>query len=276
MAQEMLSTRALVQISGADARGWLQGLLTNDVLAVRQEQPLYAGFLSPQGKLIAEILLFDDGEGGLLLDVDRAAAPTLLKRLTLYKLRAAVTIRPRDDLAVWVDRDGQSCGRPRDPRLPALGQRWVGESGSGPAAGDDYRRHRWAMGVAEGVVETGNGQLLWLETNAEELNGVSYTKGCYVGQENTARMHHRAKVRKRILPVTADGELPAQGVLMVGDRAAGELLVSAAHHGLAVVRLDNLGEALSIEGRSVAVSPPAWLAGILSFSAPNDQPDLAS
>lgn len=259
----MLSARALVQISGTETRHWLQGLVTNDVLSVAPGRPVYAGFLNPQGKLVAELLLFDDGEGGLLLDVDRAMAPALVKRFALYRLRAEIAIVPRDDLAVWVDRAAMTDGRPGDPRLAALGQRWVGPLGSGPSADEEHRRHRWSLGVAEGSQELVEGQLLWLETNARELNGVSFAKGCYVGQENTARMHHRAKVRKRILPVTAAWAMPGRGVLMAGDRPAGDLLAARGGSGLAAVRLDHLDDALTLDGRPVAVAPPAWLAGSL-------------
>lgn len=195
----MLADRALLRLSGEDVRGFLQGLLTNDVAGAL---PVWAGLLTPQGKALFDMIVWADG-GDVLLDVEREQRDTIARRLTMYRLRRAITIAPEDALAVhWAhDADGQGA----DPRLPALGARWLAPPA--PAA-SGWHAHRLSLGVAEGVAELGAGETLWLEANARELHGVSFTKGCYVGQENTARMHHRDKVRRRIVVAPLDGSDP--------------------------------------------------------------------
>ena len=186
----MLADRALLRLSGEDVRGFLQGLLTNDVGGAL---PVWAGLLTPQGKALFDMIVWADGDD-VLLDVERDQRDAIARRLTMYRLRRAITIAPENTLAVhW------SCDAPNrlpDPRLAALGARWIAPP-SVAAAG--WEAHRLSLGVAEGVADLGSGETLWLEANARELNGVSFTKGCYVGQENTARMHHRDKVRRRLV-----------------------------------------------------------------------------
>ena len=194
----MLADRALLRLSGDDVRGFLQGLLTNDVTGAL---PVWAALLTPQGKVLFDLIVWGDGED-VLLDVERTQADALARRLSMYRLRRAITIAPDEALAVhWSpDLHGDS-----DPRLPALGRRWLGAP-AGATTG--WLAHRLALGVAEGVAELGSGETLWLEANARELHGVSFTKGCYVGQENTARMHHRDKVRRRLLIAPIDTSDP--------------------------------------------------------------------
>ena len=193
-----LTDRAIVRLSGEDVRGFLQGLVTNDVLG---PLPVWAALLTPQGKALFDFIVWADGDD-VLLDAEAAQADALARRLTLYRLRRAIAIARDDTLAVHWSRDGDE-GVP-DPRLPALGRRWIAPS-SAPAQG--WREHRLSLGVTEGVGELGNGETLWLECNARELHGVSFTSGCYIGQENTARMHHRAKVNRRLVvaPLTEAG-----------------------------------------------------------------------
>lgn len=191
----MLADRALLRLSGEDVRGFLQGLLTNDVAG---PLPVWAGLLTPQGKALFDMIVWADGDD-ILLDVEREQRDAIARRLTMYRLRRAITIAPEDGLAVhWArDVDGQDV----DPRLPALGMRWLAPPA--PAA-TGWDAHRLSLGVAEGVADLGSGETLWLEANARELHGVSFTKGCYVGQENTARMHHRDKVRRRLVVAPLD------------------------------------------------------------------------
>lgn len=194
----MLADRALLRLSGDDVRGFLQGLLTNDVAATG---PVWAGLLTPQGKALFDLIVWPDGDD-VLLDVERAQADAVARRLSMYRLRRAITIAPEERLAVhWRPEAPAGVDAARDPRLDALGWRWIA-----PAAppADGWRAHRLSLGVAEGVAELGSGETLWLECNARELNGVSFAKGCYVGQENTARMHHRAKVNRRLVVAPAD------------------------------------------------------------------------
>jgi hypothetical protein len=197
MPATTLTDRAIVRLSGEDVRGFVQGLVTSDVTS---ELPVWAGLLTPQGKCLFDFLVWADGED-LLLDCEAAAADDLIKRLSVYRLRRPIRIARDDSLGVHWSPDGDGVA---DPRLPALGKRWLGAPAE-PASG--WLEHRLRFGVCEGRAELGD--ILWLECNAAELNGVSFTKGCFVGQENTARMNWRQKVNRRLFVVVGGG----------GDRA---------------------------------------------------------
>jgi hypothetical protein len=197
MPQTTLADRALLRLSGEDVRGFLQGLVTNDTAAFTPERPLWVGLLSPQGKALFDFILWADGDD-VLVDCEAEAAADLQKRLTLYRLRRRIAIAPEPALAVHWSPDGGE-GVP-DPRLAALGRRWLAPACE-PASG--WLAHRLSLGVTEGRAELGSDKTLWLECNAKELGGVSFTKGCYVGQENTARMNYRSKVNRRLVVVPA-------------------------------------------------------------------------
>jgi len=189
-----LADRAVVRVAGEDVRGFLQGLVTQDVSG---DLPVWAGLLSAQGKCLFDFLIWADGDD-LLLDCEAAAAGDLIKRLSIYRLRRPITIALDDSLSVhWAADSGQGVA---DPRLAELGNRWLGPA-SNPATG--WLDNRLRRGVCEGRAELGD--LLWLECNAAELNGVSFSKGCFVGQENTARMNWRQKINRRLLVVEGDG-----------------------------------------------------------------------
>ena len=193
MTATFLADRAVLRLSGDDVAGFLQGLVTSDMAG---PLPVWAGLLSAQGKALFDFIVWADGDDRLI-DCEAIAADALAKRLTMYRLRRAIVITRDDTLGVhW--REG--AGASPDPRLAALGQRWLGAA-AGEDAGAAFRAHRLALGVAEGRGEIGDGETLWLEANAAELGGVSFTKGCYVGQENTARMNWRAKVNRRLVVV---------------------------------------------------------------------------
>lgn len=196
-----LTDRALIRVAGDDVRGFLQGLVTQDVATLDTSAPRWSGLLTPQGKALFDFLLWADGDA-ILIDCEAAEAESLKRRLSMYRLRRAITIEPAPGAVHWAkDHD---LGVP-DPRLAALGKRWLGSAGD-PAAG--WLAHRLSLGVTEGVGELGSDKTLWLEANAAELEGVSFAKGCYVGQENTARMHYRAKVNRRLVaaPIGAAGD----------------------------------------------------------------------
>jgi folate-binding protein YgfZ len=194
MASTTLADRALLRISGDAPREFLQGLITQDSTQVLPGAPQWAGLLTPQGKALFDFILWDDGDA-LLIDCEGAEREALARRLSIYRLRRAITIDPVDGAVHWSP-DG-SDGVP-DPRLPALGRRWLGPA---TEAATGWLEHRLRLGVTEGVGDLGRDATLWLECNAGELNGVSFTKGCYVGQENTARMNYRAKVNRRLVVV---------------------------------------------------------------------------
>ena len=196
MAATTLTDRAVVRLSGEDVRGFLQGLVTSDVAG---PLPVWAGLLTPQGKCLFDFFIWADGDD-LLLDCEAAAADDLIKRLAIYRLRRPIRIERDPSLAAHWSPDGD--GTP-DPRLRALGKRWLGPADD-PARG--WLEHRLRLGVCEGSAELGD--LLWLECNAAELNGVSFSKGCFVGQENTARMNWRQKVKRRLVVVKTDAPGP--------------------------------------------------------------------
>jgi folate-binding protein YgfZ len=197
MPNTRLFDRCVIRLSpteaGEDARQFLQGLVTQDTTA---EMPLWAGLLSPQGKALFDFILWADGDD-VLIDCEGVQAEALVRRLSMYRLRRKITIAVDPTCGVFWKGEGSS-----DPRHPELGTRWLGIA----AADDvdvslDYRAQRLGLGITEGVDELGSEQTLWLEANAAELNGVSFTKGCYVGQENTARMNWRQKVNRRLVVV---------------------------------------------------------------------------
>jgi folate-binding protein YgfZ len=232
MLATTLTDRAVVRLSGEDVRGFVQGLVTNDVAGAL---PVWAGLLTPQGKCLFDFFVWEDGDD-LLLDCEAAAADDLIKRLSVYRLRRPIVIERDSSLAVhWSVEGGE--GVP-DPRLAGLGRRWLGPAGD-PASG--WLEHRLRLGVTEGRAELGD--LLWLECNAIELNGVSFSKGCFVGQENTARMNWRAKVNRRLVVVETREEGPRRRI------AYPELGLAVEHR-----RIDDLGDAII----------PDWLARSLA------------
>lgn len=197
MAATTLTDRALVRLSGEDVRGFLQGLVTNDVSG---ELPVWAGLLTPQGKCLFDFLIWPQGDD-LLLDCESAAVDDLVKRLAIYRLRRKIDIAPDASLAIHWSRDGDEGVA--DPRLAALGRRWLAPADE-PATG--WLEHRLRLGVCEGRAELGD--ILWLECNAAELNGVSFTKGCFVGQELTARIDSRGgNVPRRLRAIVCAGPI---------------------------------------------------------------------
>jgi hypothetical protein len=239
----LLSDRAVLRLSGEDVRGFLQGLVTNDVAAL-DAGPAWAALLSAQGKALFDFILWADG-GDVLIDCEAAHADALAKRLTLYRLRRAIAIGRDAALGVHWSPDGEG-----DPRLPALGRRWLGEPGGEPADAS-WCEHRLRLGVCEGVAEIGQDKTLWLEANAAELNGVSFAKGCYVGQENTARMNWRQKVNRRLVVFAPDGD--------PGDAAR----VAYPDLGLAVAHA-RVEAIAALPGRAIL---PAWLREVLGDGA---------
>ena len=195
MATTTLTDRVLVRLAGENVREFVQGLVTSDVMG---DLPVWAGLLTPQGKCLFDFIVWADGHD-LLLDCEAAAADDLMKRLSIYRLRRPIKIERVSATAVhWAMEANE--GVP-DPRLPALGRRWLAVADE-PAHG--WLEHRLRLGVCEGRAELGD--ILWLECNAAELNGVSFTKGCFVGQENTARMNWRSKVNRRLFVVEGEAD----------------------------------------------------------------------
>jgi folate-binding protein YgfZ len=258
MSAVCLENRAVLAVDGPDAAGFLQGLITHDVALLAPGRSLFAGLLSPQGKALFDFHLHAGDGGAILIDVAAARADALLKRLGMYKLRKAVTLARRDDLAVLASWLG---GSPADARAPALGARWIDAAGSAPAGAQAYDAHRLAVGVPDSA-DIGTDELLWLETGADLLDGVSFTKGCYVGQENTARMHHRDKVRRRLVPVTLAGDPgDATDVKDGAGRACGKLRSRRGDQAIVHLRLESAAVPLLLGTAAVTVRQPDWLRG---------------
>jgi folate-binding protein YgfZ len=234
MAGTTLTDRAIVRLSGEDVQGFVQGLVTSDVTGAL---PVWAGLLTPQGKCLFDFIIWADG-GDLLLDCESEAADDLIKRLAIYRLRRPIRIERDPLLAVHWSTDSEGVS---DPRLPALGNRWLGPADD-PASG--WFDHRLRLGVCEGRAELGD--ILWLECNAAELNGVSFTKGCFVGQENTARMNWRQKINRRLVVVETDAPSPR-------TRAHYPELGLAVEHR----RVDDLGDAIISDWLKEALVQPS-------------------
>ena len=205
-----LRNRAVIRISGTEARPFLQGLLTQDVMSVAPGAPRWGALLTPQGKALFDMMLWADPDQpeDILIDCEADRADLLIRRLSLYRLRRPVGIAREDNLAVHWSPDADAPGVP-DPRLATLGHRWLAPATDGDAA-PAFLLTRVKQSVLEGAAELGEDKTLWLETKAEELNGVNYSKGCYIGQENTARMHYRNKVNRRLVALPIDQSDPAR------------------------------------------------------------------
>ncbi len=251
-------------MTGADAGGFLQGLISNDIAKAEDGRLVYAFLLTPQGKVIADFLIVPIS-GGFWLDCAPAAAADLAGRLNRYKLRAKVAVEDVSAqvrvFAIAVDsRQGLT-----DPRHPALCRRLYqpGTVPAGAMAPERYRAQCLALGVPDSA-DFGTEQTFLLECNAEELHGVDFRKGCYVGQELSARMKHRGTARKRILRAeVSTAPLPPPGTpINDGAKPVGELLTGLGTAALAMVRLDRWREAqgrpLACDGRAVTLSLPAY------------------
>ncbi len=254
----LLDDRTVIALSGPDARTFLQGLITNDIDTLAPDRPLYAALLTPQGKILFDFLI-SEGDGAVLLDCAAASAEALAKRLSLYRLRAKVEIGIRPQLAVvW----GEGLD---DPRHAALGKRSIAaraETAAEPSGA--YLEHRLKLGVPEGG-DFGSDKMFALDAGLEELHGVSFHKGCYVGQELTARMKHRGTARKRLLLVESDSALPQPGSdVSAGGRSLGEMTSTYGERGFALIRLDRLAEAAmpcQAGGIAVRLVKQSWLDG---------------
>ncbi len=295
----LLPDRGVVHVTGDDAEKFLQGLVTSDVAGPAAVQPktvpvaVHAGLLSPQGKVLFEFLVVGLGEG-LLLETARDRIPDLIKRLGMYKLRAKVAIEDASNdlavLAVWDGRlsSGFNATHFNDPRLPALGVRWLvprsllerlidGQVQAGAArraSENEYHAHRIALGVPEGGKDYAFGETFPHEANFDLLDGVSFTKGCFVGQEVVSRMQNRGTARKRIVIVEGDSPLPPDDEVMAGDATLGNIGSVAGNRALALVRLDraeearNKGEHLTVGGRPITLRLPEYLKSAQPAGAP--------
>ncbi len=264
--------RALIQVSGPDAVSFLDNLLTQDVTRLTDAGVLYGALLSPQGKLIADMFLWSGVDDGVTLELDPARKDDILRRLTLYKLRARISLEDITGQFHVLQAPSFFRSGVKDPRFPdgALGWREIcplpPEQYDFPAGDAEYNAHRLALGVPDLARDATPEEVFAGEALLEELNGVDFKKGCFVGQENTSRMKRRATTRKKFCPVTFDGPAPADGApITAGAAEIGQIRTGAAGRAMALLRLDRAlaaqqdGVEITAEGRKLRLDPPAWL-----------------
>jgi folate-binding protein YgfZ len=258
-----LPRRAVLAIEGEDRTPFLQGLVSNDVAAAEPGHAVWAALLTPQGKWLADFFIFADGDR-LLLDCERDQAPDVLRRLSRYRLRSKATLRIADDLAVYAAWGGAptvpAIVAP-DPRLPGAGWRLLSAIPLPTTVSEaDWDRHRLALGLPDGSRDLEAEKTVLLEAGFDELHGVSWSKGCYMGQELTARTKYRGLVKRRLLPVAIEGALPPPGSPVLRDGAeVGSMRSGCGQIGLAVLRLDALEGALTCGAAILTPRTPAWM-----------------
>jgi len=280
--------RGVLRLSGPDTRDFLQGIVSNDVYKASPSRALWAAFLTPQGKYLHDFFLLDEGEA-LLLEGDAARLPDLAKRLRPYKLRSKVEIalpEPAPVVALlWGEGVAEALGLPNeagaagplgdglvflDPRVPEAGARAIlpaataeatlRDAGFAPGERSDHERLRIALGLPDGARDMEPEKAILLENGFDELAGVDWQKGCWLGQELTARTKYRGLVKKRLLPVRFDGPAPAPGTAVTRDgREVGEIRSLAGDRALALLRLEALEGPLAAGDALLAVERPDWV-----------------
>ncbi len=252
-----LDSRALIRVSGPDARPFLHNLLTQDVETLTDGELRFAALLSPPGRLLFDLFLIGEADG-VLLDVAADRRDSLLQRLSMYKLRAQVTVEP-DDRPVFASWPEVADGFTADPRTPGLGGRRIGGAVEPDATEADWQAHRLAVGVPDPALDAPSDKTYPIEANFDLLNGIDFQKGCFVGQETTSRMKRRGSIKTRMLPLAFDGPPPPFGAeVLNGELRAGEVLSGRDGAAMALVRLDRIDGALTVDGRPVAVCRPDW------------------
>lgn len=258
----LLPDRAVLQVTGEDRVPFLQGLVSNDVAASAPGRAIWAALLTPQGKWLADFFILADGER-LLLDCDAAQAATVAQRLSRYRLRSKVGIAPAP-MPVSVAWDGAPPPggvQAPDPRVPEAGWRVLGGTMAPTAGADDYDLHRLSLGLPDGSRDLESDKSTLVEAGFDELNGVSWEKGCYMGQELTARTKYRGLVKRRLTRVRVQGELPAPGTPVLLDQAeVGTMRSGHGGLGLALLRLDAIrAERLRCGEATLLPDPAPWM-----------------
>jgi folate-binding protein YgfZ len=283
----VLEDRGVLAVGGPDRAGFLQGLVSNDTARISNERAIYAALLTAQGKYLHDFMLVEADEA-IWLDGEAARLADLKRRLSMYRLRSKVTLAERPDLAVAGLFGGTALGRPAepgaarrlgdgiafvDPRLAALGVRviapretirqTVGEAGAEEADFAEYDRLRLGLGVPDGSRDLILDKSILLEAGFDELNGIDWQKGCYIGQELTARTKYRGLIKKRLFPVRIDGPAPAPGSIITAadGHEAGEMRSSRDGIGLALLRLEAVaaGATLSVGDAVIDPATPQWM-----------------
>lgn len=262
-----LTDRAIARISGKDAHSLLQGIITNNMALLESQPALFTALLSAQGKFAYDFFLVVDGDA-LLLDAHKDAIAPLLKLLTMYRLRADVSFERLDDYYVYAlnGSDGNGISYD-DPRHPDLGKRLISSHAlDGCAPCEDYHEKRLQLGIPDGYVDAIANRSILLELGYDKLHAIDFHKGCYIGQEVTARSKHRGQLRKYLHQVTGE-QLPQAGAEIITEdgNTLGEMRSSSGNHGLAIIRVEPLQEAHATNqailagGHSVTVAPLFWM-----------------
>jgi folate-binding protein YgfZ len=277
-----LENRGILCLDGEDRHSFLQGLISNDINLAAGDKVIYAAMLTPQGKFLHDLFIYNRGEE-FLIDTEADRIGDLMRLFTKYKLRAKIAMKPQLDLhiwGVWDDEDNNLSAVKKshsdgityaDPRLPELGIRVIMQKGSVPMGAaqkqfTSYDRHRLKLGVADGARDMRIENSALTEGNFDLLNGISFSKGCYVGQELTARMHYRGLAKKRMFPVSVEGNVPRQGCYIEMDGGEiGEMRSSAGDAGLALLNVEKALSAIATDTplacseTRIRVHKPDWM-----------------
>jgi hypothetical protein len=266
----LLPDRGILAVRGDDRASFLQGLVSNDTAKLTPGRAMYAALLTAQGKYLHDFIMVEEG-AAIWLDAEAGRIADLKRRLSMYRLRAKVTIEELPDLAVAAVFGGDLPDiAVVDPRLPELGGRVIlpretlrptlAGLGLKEAEFAEYDELRLSLGIPDGSRDLVVDKSILLEAGFDELNGVDWNKGCYIGQELTARTKYRGLIKKRLFPVKIDGRIPEPGtILTVDGKEAGEMRSSLGNIGLALVRLESADAPLAAEGATVRAAAPAWM-----------------
>ncbi|MBS0522917.1 MAG: folate-binding protein YgfZ [Proteobacteria bacterium] len=272
----LLPHRSVIAVGGQDRAEFLQGLISNDTKKVGPGQPIWAALLTPQGRFLNDMFVVEDDAGTFLLETERERAPALAKKLKMYTLRSKVTVEDRSDameVAVvfgpGADKVVPVAGATAfvDPRLPELGVRVlapVGQAarllGLGEAPVTEYEALRLRLGVPDGSRDLRVEKALLLESGFDELHGVDWQKGCYMGQELTARTKYRGLIKRRLFPVKVEGALPPPGSPVERDgREVGEIRSGLGDRAIAMLQLEAARAPLSSAGAKIVAEVPDWM-----------------
>ena len=258
----LLPRRGVLAITGEDRFAFLQGLVSNDVDEARMGRAVWAALLTPQGKWLSDFFIFSDMDR-LLLDCEAGQLDMIRQRLSRYRLRSKATLADAGLLvfAGWDGAPNPGGVSAADPRLPEAGWRALREAPIPVSASEaEYDKHRLSLGLPDGSRDMESEKSVLLEAGFDELNGVSWTKGCYLGQELTARTKYRGLVKRRLVPVRIDGPVPAPGAaITLEGREVGTMRSARSPAGMAVVRLEALTHSLACEAARLTPVVPSWM-----------------
>ena len=273
----LLPHRSVIAVGGPDRAEFLQGLISNDTAKVGPGRAIWAALLTPQGRFLNDMFVVEDGDGTFLMETERERAPALAKKLKMYTLRSKVTVEDLSDAMEVSVVYGSNAGKILpvagatafvDPRLPELGVRMLAPAGQtaalllgldeAPLA--EYEALRLRLGVPDGSRDMPVEKALLLESGFDELHGVDWQKGCYMGQELTARTKYRGLIKRRLFPVKVEGALPPPGTPVELDgREVGEIRSGLGDRALAMLQLDAAEGPLTAEGATLHAERPAWM-----------------